>query len=314
MTRYKLGFNLICAGNRFPEPEEWGRVAREEMDVDYIQLSADVVDPRWPDGYLNQYIDRVLRVKEKYGLSIHSVFTGTFSRRHLFLHPDREIRQWWYEWYQALIRFGAAVGACSAGSHFGILTKHDNDDDRIRHERIKEGIRLWKELSVYAGEQGLDHLFIETMSIDREMANTIDGAEALFHEVNQNSAIPIKLCLDVGHAPHPDERDPYEWLRRLARYASVIHLQQTDANNSRHWPFTSDYNQVGIIDPIRILDTINESGLEEANLIFEIAHREYEEYENRVISDLRESATYWRQFLADETRFSIPEEKKESMP
>jgi sugar phosphate isomerase/epimerase len=201
MTKYKLGINLIFAGNRFTEPEEWARLSREEFDLDYIQFSADVLDPLWPEEYVNNYLERTKQQVDRYGLSIESIFTGNFSRRHLLLHPDQGGRDLWFKWYQAFIRAGAVLGANSMGSHFGALTVRDAFDPQRYKQRVEEAILHWQELSRYAYDAGMSHLYFETMSIKREMADTIETARELHDRLNENAAIPIKICLDVGHAP-----------------------------------------------------------------------------------------------------------------
>jgi D-erythrulose 1-phosphate 3-epimerase len=299
MTRFKLGTNLIFAGNRFVEPEEWSRVIREELDLDFVQFSADVLDPSWPKTYVDEYIKRTRQCLQKYNLQVDSMFTGNFTRRHLFLHPDAGGRKLWFDWYKNLIKMGAEIGAYSAGSHFGVMSVHDISDRDRYNQRLADGIQIWQELSEYAKEIGFRYLFFETMSVPREMAYTVEEAKDLYARLNSKSALPILLCLDVGHAPHPDQRDSNLWLRELGALACIVHLQQTDINNSRHWPFTPEYNQVGIVDPVKTLQTIEASGADEVFLHFEILHRESYENESKVINDLKESVAYWRSYLKD---------------
>jgi len=308
MTRFKLGTNLIFAGNRFVEPEEWSRLTREELDLDYVQFSADVLDPKWPQSYVDEYIERTRCCLQKYNLQVDSVFTGNFSRRHLFLHPDEGGRKLWFDWYQALIRVGARIGAFSAGSHFGAMSVHDISDPDCYGRRLAEGIQLWQDLSAYARDAGYRYLFFETMSVPRELAHTVEEARELYDRLNAKSAIPIKLCLDVGHAPHPAQRDSYFWLRQLGSLACIVHLQQSDVNNSRHWPFTPEYNRQGVVDPVKTLESIQASGAEEIYLHFEIVHREAYEQESKVVGDLRQSVAYWRKTLKDfeEVRLQKP--------
>jgi hypothetical protein len=109
----------------------------------------------------------------------------------------------------------------------------------------------------------------------------------------------MRLCLDVGHAPHPEERDPYPWLSELGAISRIVHLQQTEAGHSRHWPFTDEYNQKGIIEASRVLKTLEESGATDIWLGFEIGHRERFEVEPQVIPELAASARFWRQALAE---------------
>jgi sugar phosphate isomerase/epimerase len=299
MTRFKLGMNLIFAGNRFVEPEEWSRIVREELDLDYVQFSTDVLDPFWPKAYVDEVLERTCACLKKYKLSVDSVFTGNFSRRHLFLHPDPGGRALWFDWYKRLIQMGAKIGAFSAGSHFGAMTVRDVNDPVRYQERLAEGIHLWQELASYARDLNYRYLFFETMSIPREMAYSIDQARELYAQLNENAAIPFLFCLDIGHAPDPKDRDAYRWIQELGRQSCIIHLQQSDRDHSRHWPFIPEFNQVGVIDPLKTLRTIEATGVEEIFLHFEILHRESFDFEKRVIRDLKESVLYWRQYLKD---------------
>ena len=56
-----------------------------------------------------------------------------------------------------------------------------------------------------------------------------------------------------------DDGDPYTWLRELGCYSPIIHLQQTDGKKSCHWPFTQAYNEVGIIEPRKVLEALNDA-------------------------------------------------------
>ncbi len=297
MTRFKLGTNLIFAGNRFVEPEVWSRICREELDLDFVQFSADLLDPSWPKSYIREYIERTLVSLKEYNLQVDSVFSGYFTRRHLFLHPDAGGRKLWFEWYKRLIKMGADIGATSAGSHFGTMSVRDVSDPERRKQRLEEGIRLWQALSVIARDHGYSHLFFETMSVPREPGYTVEEAQELHDKLNEKSVLPIFLCLDVGHAPHPDQRDTYYWLKQLGNLACIVHLQQSDANHSRHWPFTDEYNRLGMIEPIKTLQAIETTGVNEISLHFEIIHRELYEQEAKVIDDLKQSAVYWRSAL-----------------
>jgi hypothetical protein len=139
------------------------------------------------------------------------------------------------------------------------------------------------------------------------MANTIEAAKELHSRLNEESVLPIKICLDVGHAPHPTQRDPYLWLEELGEYACSIHLQQTEDGHSRHWPFTPEFNQIGIIEPRKVLSSLEKSGLEEIYLMFEILHRESHEQEPRVIPEIKQSISYWRKQLPSSQEIRLTE-------
>ena len=294
---YRLGLNLGFAINRFIEPEEWSRIAAEEIGVKYVQFVADLLNPFLPGEYIDDQLRRIRESVKRYGLCVESIFTSSFTRVNHLLSPDEQARRIWFEWFKKLLDIGANLGAHSGGSHFGILTVQSNETSGRREFLVEEGVKAWQKLSFYAKELGYRELIFEPMSIPREMACTIGETKELLARVNANSGIPMKICLDVGHAPHPDERDPYKWIKALAGMSPIIHLQQTQLNKSNHWPFTKEYNAVGIIDAQKVLDTARSVGCEDALFALEISHREHWDTEYLVIPDLKESVAYWRQYI-----------------
>ena len=297
MTRFVLGIDTGPATNRFPEPEEWARIVAQDMDLRSVQLVADLLNPFWPESVIEAELDRIQEAMAKCGIAIHSMMTSTYTRTNHYMHPHPELRQAWCDWFRRLADLAAHLGARAVGSHLGIMSVRDVSDPTRYRQRVDEAIRHWQELSWHARDVGLEYVFFETMSIPREMACTIAEARELRDRVNENAGVPMRFCLDVGHAPHPDERDPYLWLRELGRDSPIVHLQQTEQGHSRHWPFTPEYNARGIIDPQRVLTTLAERGAEEVLLALEIYHRERYEVEPRVVPDLIASAAYWRRFL-----------------
>ncbi len=304
MTHFTLGTNLCFAINRFPEPEAWARLVGQQMGLRSVQLVSDLLHPFWPEDILERHTQDIREATARYGIQIHSLMTGTFSRTNHLMYPQDDLRELWFRFFQRFIDLAVALGARTVGSHLGILSMHDVSHVERYNARLDEGIRLWQELSFYAQERGLAYLFFEPMSVPRENGYTIAHARELHERLNTRAGVPIRYCLDVGHAPHPLERDPYLWLEALAHDAPIMHLQQTEAGHSRHWPFTSQYNAQGIVEPRRVLELLSASGAEEVWLGFEILHRERYEEEAQVIPDHVQSAAYWRQFLPTDGEWS----------
>lgn len=294
---YRLGLNLGFAINRFVEPEEWSRIVSEELGVRYVQFVADLLNPFLPEAFVESQLKRVKDCVMRYGLEVEGVFTSAFTRVNHMMSPDGEARKIWFEWFKRLLDMGAALGARNAGSHFGILTVKSNNAPDEREYLVEECVKSWRQLTFYAGELGYSELLFEPMSVPREMACTVAETKGLLERVNDGAAIPMKLCLDIGHAPHPDERDPYVWLKELAAVSPIIHLQQTQLDRSNHWPFTKEYNAIGIIDAGKVVKAAREAGLEDALFALEISHREHWDTDNLVISDLKESVAYWREYI-----------------
>ena len=296
---YRLGINLGFAINKFIEPESWTRVVRKDMGLRYVQFVADILNPFLPADYVKSQIGRIKKSAKEYDIVIESIFTSTFTRVNHFMHPDAEARKIWMDWFRRFLDMGAEFGAKNAGAHFRIMTIDTYNDRDKRKFILDEGIKNWQDLSFYAKEKGYDCLIFEPMSIPREMANTIEETRELMDAVNARCGVPLKVNLDVGHAPHPSQRDPYPWIEQLAAVSPVIHLQQTVLNKSNHSPFTAEFNKTGIITREKVMDSVKKAGCTDALFTFEISHREHWDTEFRIIQDHKESVEYWREVIRE---------------
>ncbi|HOV70135.1 MAG TPA: sugar phosphate isomerase/epimerase [Clostridia bacterium] len=294
-----LGTNCGFAINRYIEPEVWTRIVAKELGLYHVQFVADLLNPFLPESYIENQVKRLQKSIKEYGISVDSVFTSAFTRVNHLMNPDREARKIWLKWFKDFFTIASRLGAKSGGSHFGIMTFDTYNDPAKRAFIIDEAVKLWQELTFFAQDLGFECLIFEPISVEREMANTIEESLELMNRVNENCGVPMRICLDVGHAPHPSQRDPYEWITRLGKYSPVIHLQQTVMHRSNHWPFIPEYNEQGIIKPDKVIRALEESGAEEALLLFEISHREHSDTDYRVVEDLKVSAEYWRQYIKE---------------
>ena len=295
--KLKLGTNLGFAINRYIEPEIWAKIVSQDLGLTSVQFVADLLNPFLPDSYINSMTERIINSVNQYGISIDSMFSSAYTRVNHLMHPDKEAREIWLGWFKKFLDIGQKFGAKTLGSHFGILTF-----DSFEHNYeflVEEGVKNWQKLTFYAKELGYESLIFEPMSVPREMAHTIPEAKTLMDRVNANCGVPMRLCLDVGHAPHPDYRDPYPWVEQLGKYSPIIHIQQTVLHKSNHAPFTEEQNKTGIISGEKLMESIKKSGLDETILMFEIGHREHYDTEFRIIDDLKESVKYWRKWVKE---------------
>jgi len=294
--KLSLGVNLGFAINKYFEPEVWPRVVRE-MGVDRVQFVADVLNPLLPAEWVDKQIEKTIRYMREYGIRVTSIFTSAFTRINHLMHPDAEARKIYIKFFKRFFDIGARLGAKSGGSHFGIMTFADYENESRRNFLIDKAVKGWQELSRYGGEIGFDFLIFEPMSVEREMANTVEDSLYLMNRVNEDCGVPMRLCIDVGHAPHPGQRDPYPWLERAGKYSPIIHLQQTALGRSMHWPFTKQYAEQGHIKGERVIESLRRGGAEECELILELSHREHRDTEPLIIPDHKESIEYWRPFV-----------------
>lgn len=297
-----LGINTGFALNRFTAPEEWIPLVSQTFGLKQVQFTADLLNPSLPDDLINNQIERINSLKEKYNVSIPHTFTSAFTRVNHLSHPDPKLREYWIKWFCRFVDISVALGAESMGSHFGILTIPDLHDPAKRVQRFKQNIEGWHRIAEYAKEKGLQYLTWEPMSIPREYGETIAETRRIHQAVNQNSPLPFKLCLDVDHgdvsSPNPDDTDPYVWIREFAFDAPIIHLKQTSSNKHGHWPFVAEFNKNGRITPPKLITALEKAGVKQVTLLLELSFRERQPFESRVVSDIVASVEYWRPYVA----------------
>ncbi|HOK08947.1 MAG TPA: TIM barrel protein [Candidatus Hydrogenedens sp.] len=296
-----FGINTGFAINRFVEPEDWTRIVAEELGLSVVQFTADLLNPWYPEKIVYQQAEKIRNACEKYNIWIQTSFTSQFTRVNHLLHPDDDIRNAWLDWFKRFFKLSVFLGAEGSGSHFGILTVHDNADSNIRQKRIHKGVECWRNLSEYGAEIGLKYLLWEPMSISREIGETISSAEEIQNLCKVNFSIPMTLCFDVDHgdvsSPNPDDTNPYVWIEHFGGEIKVLHLKQSLQDKGGHYPFTDEYNVNGKIFPEKIISTIKKAGINSISLILEISHRERYPFEQRVLSDLKKSVEYWKPFI-----------------
>mgnify|MGYP000459833324 FL=1 len=297
-----MGVNNCWAVKRFTEPKTWIEITATKLEVKYVQFSFDLLEPRSPWSLVEVYLNECKDALKEYGVEIHSTFTGLAAYSfNMLLHPSPLFRLDALDWYCKAIKITSALGAKATGGHIGAMTVNDYENEERRNFLIKALLEEVSELTKYAKAYGLESILWEPMPISREPPASIDEAKRILEEANRNSAIPVKLCIDVGHACNPKatskkDLDPYEWLKALAKDTPCLHIQQTDGKADRHWPFTEQYNKVGIIKPDKVLKALEEGGAKKVYLFLEIIHP-FEAKEETVVNDLIESVKYWKEYF-----------------
>ncbi|MBI5698781.1 TIM barrel protein [Candidatus Saganbacteria bacterium] len=301
MARVKLGINTGFALNRFPEPADWARVVGRELGLKYVQLTADLINPSLPDRIIASQTKKVRQECRKYGVVVAHTFTGAFTRVNHLAHPDEEIAKYWLGWFKKFVDISSALEVESLGSHFGIFSVPTIKNSAKRREVFARCVDRWQSIAAYAKKSGLRYLTWEPMSIAREMGETIGETRRIQQAVNDGSALPIRLCLDVDHGDvasrDPRDTDPYAWIAEFGRDAPLIHIKQSLIDKGGHWSFLPDKNKAGKIKPQKLIGAINDSGARDVLLLLELSFREREPYESRMLQDLRTSVDYWRPFV-----------------
>lgn len=296
----RLGINTGFAVNRYSEPEAWTSVVKK-AGVNYVQFTADLLNVSLPDKIINSQVDRINNACGDNALTVTSTFTGAFTRVNHMAHPDLDVREYWVNWFMRFADLTAALGAKTMGSHFGIFTMRDDRDLVRRAERRAQNIECWHRVASYAKQKGIEQILWEPMSISREQGETIAECRRLQNDVNVDSPIPFRLCLDVDHgdvaSPDPADTDPYAWLEEFCAVSPFIHLKQSSENKSGHWPFTKEYNERGRIQPKKVIDTLESNGVLDAELVLELSFKEREPVDSTVPKVLADSVQFWRPFI-----------------
>lgn len=292
MPKLRLGINNGFAAKRWPEPDAWATIIEQQLNLQNVQFSFDLLDPLMPEPLRSALCTTTKDVATTHGLSINSCFSGLKAYMdNLLLHPNPMVRYHGIRWYEEAIRVGSFLGAEGTGGFLGSMSIDDyRSEDRRKHMAgvLLEGIN---HLSHLCAQYGQGVFLWEMMPSELEMPHSLDEARDLLTRANEDSEVPIGLCFDLGHCCAPDLDDTvnvYSWLSELLPWTYVVHLQQTDGKNDRHWPFTEEFNRLGCIDPKRIVEIVASSPLLQVDLVLEICHP-WEARPSTVLDDLKRS-------------------------
>jgi D-erythrulose 1-phosphate 3-epimerase len=297
-----LGINTCFAVKRWPEPEQWISIVREDLHLTCCQLSLDLVESFQDEASTDAYAERVRQLAAGAGLQIHSTFTGLSAYSwSLLLHPEAAMRSAATRWYERVIDFTARLGAEAAGGHIGAFSVRDAADGARREARLFEMLERLRHLSHYADTRGLSYLLFENMAVTREWGHQMSEAHTLV-ELDTSHGVPFVLCLDIGHpcALHTgtSSDDYLAWLAEPWPRTPIVHLQQTDHTGDHHWPFTGEFNRQGVIQAEAVLQAVEQWTPDTDVYMFLEPIHPFEADDALVLGDLRESVRYWREALA----------------
>lgn len=296
----QLGINTCFAVKRWPRPVDWARVVRDDLGLDLVELSLDLLEGFETASGRQRVADANRAALSGAGLRAVGTFTGLNAYSHnLLLHPDPLGRAEALAWYESVIDLAAALGLAGAGGHVGAFSAPDWSDPAGRAERwagLKAGLAR---LSAHARQAGLEYFLVENLVPVREPATMAQVADLL--TAGDADHVPVGLCVDVGHMCVPGtsgpDRDPYAWLARFGAELLEVQLQQSDAEGDHHWPFTAERNRQGRIEAGRVLETLAASGARDVTLILEMIPS-WEQPDDELRADLVASADYWRTAVA----------------
>jgi sugar phosphate isomerase/epimerase len=282
----------------------WARTLKR-MGVRRFEYFADHIEPvvfRRVHEERSEFFKATVEAVKREGLEIWSGATARVSYLlNMLSHPYEDMRECGREWMRAFVDETRAFGAKYISGHYDCMSFAQADGDLDGWiDRVCDELAG---ISVYAKEKGLDGIFLEQMHRPQLQPNTISRAQYMLDRINAKSEVPFHIHIDTGHMAHVSgdpahtarDKDPMKWLETPfgRNEMLLVHAQQTDAQASRHWPFTKEYNRKGIIDARKAIEAIERSGVKKAFVALEILFprgTRIEEMEPALV----ESAEYWR--------------------
>jgi sugar phosphate isomerase/epimerase len=291
----KLGLNLSFAIKRWLGGEAMARIVKDELGFDTVQFTWDLVDPWWPveqrDAIAREYADAF----RKAGITIESTFGGlaSYTYNHL-LAPTPELRALGKEHLKRAIDMTSAMGVRAAGMPFGSFSASDALNPQRREEIYKEAVEAYLDLTRHAKANGLEMLYVEPVPLATEFPSSAADARRLMQDINVESAVPVRLMVDWGHALFPalfgEQADMDYWMETCGEYIGAFHIQQSDGLLDRHWNFTRE----GIITPERLAEFWKRHNLTDQTYFLEIIYP-FEETDENVLADMKASVKLLRQ-------------------
>ena len=301
MGRILLGFNCNCFTNRYDEPEEWTRICKD-MGIKHVMFNVDLIDPNWSWEVQKKLCFDTLEACEKNGVKIFASFGGHHGHQHYLGHFDNGAREEAVEFFKRAVRQTAYLGGKSFGTCFSIMTVKCNSNPALRKSIIDNAVDGYRRIAEYAAEVGLEALSYEMTSVERESCATFAENDEILARCSE-FAVPMRICLDMGHRNMnglPGEADHLEWIRRYAPQCDVIDCQQSDTTASHHWPFNEETNKKGVIKGDEVVKAIKDSGAQNDILLsFELRSSAYYPQDDKHLDILKSSVDYWRNYVTE---------------
>ncbi|MFQ3184309.1 MAG: sugar phosphate isomerase/epimerase [Alteromonas macleodii] len=297
-----LSLNTNPLVNRFADPDNLIDTVAHEIKIRDLQLTHEFINPSWPAATIRRLTRQMGSALSRTGVRITSGMTGPYGRLNHFGHPDKDVRNYYVDWFKTFCDITSELGGRSVGTQFAIFTYRDFDDPARREDLISIAIDCWAQVAEHAKSAGLDYLFWEPMSVGREFGDTIANSLALQDRLNHvKMAVPMWMMADIDHgditSANPDDFDPYAWARAVPDISPIIHIKQSLLDKGGHRPFTAEFNAKGKIQPVPLLDALAQGGAKDNEICLELSFKEREPDDRNVIAHIAESVEFWAQHI-----------------
>lgn len=291
----KLGLNLSFAIKRWLGGECLASVIKDDLGMDHVQFTWDLIDPWWPEAPRDRLARDYAKAFAAAGITIESTFGGlaSYTYNH-FLAPNEDLRAMGREHLKRAIDMTAEMQVPAAGMPFGSYSADDAVNPARREEIYKLALQSIVDLSRHAKERGLSKLMIEPVPLATEFPSSAADSLRLMKDLDGATDVPVRLLVDWGHALFTplfkEEADMDHWMRTCGEYISAYHIQQTDGLLDRHWNFTRD----GIVTPERLKEFWQKHALTDQTYLLEIIYA-FEETDEFVLEDMKKAVALLKQ-------------------
>jgi sugar phosphate isomerase/epimerase len=294
----RLGINLSFAVKRLPGGNEWARFIREELDLDIVQFTFDLIDPWTPQSERETLASATRRAAETYGIEIHSAFTGLAAYTYNgLMHPEPAGRRVARTWWERAINLTAELGCRGIGGQLGALSYPDYNQPERQEALFKEAFEGWIMLSEIAKSRGLQTMYIEPTPLKREFPHTIEEATSMIERWQGETALPVKYALDVGHAMYQPlyggDVQLDSWLDSLKEDIGLLHLQNTDGMSDSHWGWP---HPDGTFDVQAFGEQVRQHDLDDKPIFIEVFYA-FEQADDDVLENIKSTVAHCKSEL-----------------
>jgi sugar phosphate isomerase/epimerase len=298
MTTQPFGVNLAFAIKRWPEPAAWTRVVRDELGLDTVQFTYDLLDPWWPDDVRDRAAAAVRDAAADAGITIHSAQVGLAWYTYAgLLGAEPQLRHLARVWWERAIDVAARLGASAAGGPLGALSVTSEAQPDERQARFAEVVEVLAGLQQRAADAGLSAVLVEPTPLGREIPNTVDEARALADALS-DGPVPIRFVIDNGHALlqpfYGAGASLSSWLVGLRGELGVLHLQNTDSQSDSHWGWPDSRGGEDVGQWAR---EVQAAGAQDVPVFLEVMHP-FEWTDESVLTSMRMTVQHCRKVLS----------------
>lgn len=288
-----LGVNLCFAVKRLPEPEHWAAFVREDLGLDHVQFTFDLLDPWWPLDERAAMVARTVAAARRHGLTIDSAFVGLAHYVPSgLLDPDPDARSVALRWWHRAVDTAADLGARAVGGPLGTMSVTDASDPVRRRRRYEDLLDAVDAIAAHTERAGLAEFLIEPTPIGREIPATIAACHQLLGDLRRTGTVGVTL--DVGHAVyqplHGTDAGTAEWVRELGGHIRCVHLDNADGHSDPHWGWP---DQRGTVDVAAFARELTDAGLGEVPVMLEVYPR-FEDDTDQVLALIAGSVEHCR--------------------